>query len=131
MRLIWKDAIAAVLVAAIVAPFIGYMVTGSVPFIQDPTGMAGVGLILGLVGAAIGGWISLDSPGFWRMVTGGVGLASLALGILALVSESFLELGVRQGLLIAFIATLVVLWGLATVRHLEATGTRGARVAPV
>ena len=49
----YRDTIATVLVALIIAPYIGYLVNGSVPFIQDPRDMAAMGLVLGLVAAVV------------------------------------------------------------------------------
>jgi hypothetical protein len=37
-----RDAVATILVAAIAVPYIGYLINGSMPFVQDPTGMAGI-----------------------------------------------------------------------------------------
>ena len=131
MKLTRKDLAATVLVAAAVVPFVGYMAMGSMPFVQDPTGMAGLGLVLGLIAAAVGGWIAVGAGALTRYTTVGVGLASLVIGVLALVSENFLDLAVRQGLLIAFVATIFVLWAVATLRHAAGapeapTGSRAA-----
>lgn len=117
MRLVWKDAVATVLVAAIVVPFVGYMATGSMPYVQDPTGMAGLALALGLLAAVAGGWwepVSRTAVGY---ATAAIGVGSLAIGILALVSENFLDLAVRDGLLIAFVGSIVVLWATALLHH--------------
>jgi hypothetical protein len=48
-KLTIRDAAATLLVAAVLIPFIGYSVRGSMPFVQDPRGMAGVGLAGGLL----------------------------------------------------------------------------------
>jgi hypothetical protein len=77
MRLTWKDLVATALVAAVVVPCIGYMVAGSVPFIQDPTGMAWLGLALSMIVAAVGGWIT-QSGAVARLVTVVVGIAAVA-----------------------------------------------------
>ena len=127
MKLTWKDLAATLLVAAAVVPFVGYMVTGSMPFVQDPTGMAG----LGLIAAAVGGWIVVGAGTLTRYTTAGVGLASLVIGVLALASENFLDVAVRQGLLIAFVTSLFVLWAVAILRHAAGaakapTGSRAA-----
>jgi hypothetical protein len=47
-RLTVKDAFATLVFAAVAIPYVGYLVRGEMPFIQDPRGMAGVGII-GLV----------------------------------------------------------------------------------
>ena len=49
MRITLRDTVASILVAAIAVPYVGYLLYGSVPFVQDPRGMAAVGLILGFV----------------------------------------------------------------------------------
>lgn len=40
-----KDAVATVLLMAVGIPYVGYLIRGEMPFIQDPRGMAGVGLV--------------------------------------------------------------------------------------
>jgi|SRR5579864_8684848 len=127
MHLTWKDGVATVLVAAVVVPFVGYMATGSMPFVQDPTGMAGLGLVLGLLAAAIGGWVITRAGLLARYATVTIGLASVAVGILALVSESFLDGVTRDGLLIAYMAGMVLLWATALVYH---AGLKLAGTAP-
>jgi hypothetical protein len=51
----WRDGVATLLVAAIVVPYVGYLVRGSMPFIQDQRGMTATGLVLGLPAAAVAG----------------------------------------------------------------------------
>ena len=55
MKIGWRDGVATFLVAAIVVPYVGYLVRGSMPFIQDPRGMTATGLVLGLAAAAVVG----------------------------------------------------------------------------
>jgi hypothetical protein len=86
------------------------------PFIQDPTGMAALGLPLGVVGAAVGGWI-IESNAMLRFTTTIVGAAAAVLGLIALVTENVLELATREELLIAFVASVVVLWLTAVGEH--------------
>jgi hypothetical protein len=129
MKLGWKDAIATVLFAAIVVPYAFYLALGGVTFIQDsnggtafgildPTGMSGVGLVLGAIAAYVGGWIVLSEGTVARYVTGGLGLLSAVLGILALVGENlFNNATVWESVLGVFIASIVLLWGIALVRH--------------
>ena len=49
MRLKLKDLFATVLMAAIAVPYIGYLVRGEMPPIEDAHGMAGTGLVFGAV----------------------------------------------------------------------------------
>lgn len=111
MRLTRYDGLATLIFAAILAPYIGYVARGSMPFVQDPEGMAATALILGAVAAYIGGWVVR------RLDTLALTFISLALAILTLVSESFLDLAVRNGLMAGFMGTLVLLWAGALLRH--------------
>ncbi|MGY1616221.1 hypothetical protein ACI797_05695 [Geodermatophilus sp. SYSU D00691] len=100
-----KNIAATVLVAAVVVPYIGYLVAGEMPFIQDPRGMATVGLILGTAAALVAGrgTFRADGPHRAALVSGGV---ALALGILAL------AVGTSEVLLALFVAAIVITWAL-------------------
>lgn len=124
MRLTRYDAVATLLFAAILAPYLGYVANGSMPFVQDPEGMAATALILGALAAYVGGWIA---P---RLDTIAVGVAALALAVLTLVSESFFDLAVRNGLMAGFMGTVVLLWAGALLRHERAGFTGPAGLAP-
>jgi len=117
MRLTWKDAVATLLLAAIVIPYAGYLAWGSMPFIQDPTGMAGAGIVLGAIAAYVGGWIVIRTGNAMRYLTATLGLVSLALGLLALAGENLFSATVWEYVLGAFIASIVLLWGIAIGRH--------------
>jgi hypothetical protein len=54
------------IIAAFVAPFAGYSVRGSVPFVQDARGMAGVGILGCLLAFAVFG-----RKAFGRAISGG------------------------------------------------------------
>ena len=110
MRLTKKDAFATILVAAIVVPYVGYLVRGSMPFIEDPRGMAATGLILGLLALAFLDRSAFGSGTFaWIEATGG--LVSLGLGIAALWAET------NEALLGAFVVSIVIVWALPTLLH--------------
>jgi len=117
MRLTWKDAVATLLLAAIVVPYAGYLAWGSMPFILDPTGMAAVGIILGAIAAYVGGWIVVRAGNAMRYLTATLGLVSLALGLLALAGENLFTATVWEYVLGGFIASIVLLWGIAIGRH--------------
>jgi len=125
MRLTRYDGVATLLFAAILAPYLGYVARGTMPFVQDPEGMAATALILGALAGYIGGWIAPH-----RIETLAVGAAALALSILTLVSESFLDLPVRNGLMAGFMGTLVLLWAGALLRHERAGFPGPAGLAP-
>ena len=47
MKIGWRDGVATLLVSAVVVPYVGYLVKGSMPLIHDPRGMAATALVLG------------------------------------------------------------------------------------
>ena len=72
-KLTLRDILATLVVAAVVVPFIGYPVLGSMPFAHDPRGMAGVGIAGCLLTFAERGRDALGRGAFERvMVTLGV-----------------------------------------------------------
>jgi hypothetical protein len=112
MRFTWKDTVAAVLVAAIVVPYVGYLVWGEMPFIQDPRGMAATGIVLGLVAALLAGRAAFE-PGALNRTALGTGVLALALGVAAAWTEF-------EFLLAAFVIAIVVTWALGTLIHTRA-----------
>ena len=119
MKLTWRDGLATLVFAAIVVPFGGYLIYGSMPFLQDPTGMAGLVLVLGVIGTLIGGWIVVDRSFALEATTVGAGLISAALGVAALVSENFWDVTTRNVLLVGAVALIAVLWVIAIARRSE------------
>jgi hypothetical protein len=112
MKITWKDAAVTVLVAAVVVPYVGFLVRGSMPFIEDPRGMSATGLVLGLIAAAVAGGGAFGHTALGR-VTGIAGLVSLGAGVATLV---WAESGaVSDALLAVFIGTMAVTWALAMV----------------
>lgn len=114
MRITTRDVVATVLVAAIVVPYLGYLAWGDMPFVQDPRGMATIGLLLGLAAAAVPGRAALDPEPMHRAALGS-GVVALVLGLAALLAET------SELLLGLFIAAIVLTWALA-----EVARTRGA-----
>ncbi len=105
MKLTMRDLIATLLVAAIGVPYIGYLVNGEMPFLQDPRGMSAVGLILG-AGAffVLRGGNAKDRVGTTENV-----LATLAL-VLGLVALAFAETAAAEVLLAVFMGSILVVW---------------------
>jgi len=106
-RLTYRDAVPTVLVAAIVVPYIGYLIWGNMPFIEDARGMAAVGLV-GLVLCFIAWGVGVHST-FGKVLFGG-GLVSLGLGFSALLigAEG------NHTLLAVFVASIVAIWAAET-----------------
>lgn len=124
MKLTWKDAVATLLFGLVGAAYIGYLaggftVLGTGAGIMDPTGMSAFALVLGIVAAIVGGWVVLREGAALAYVTGGLALVSATLGVLALIGENLFNNGtVWETVLAAFIGSIVLLWGIATGRHL-------------
>jgi hypothetical protein len=121
MRFTWKDGLATVLVAATVALYGAYLAWGSVGpswvGIQDVTGMASVGLGVWVVLIYLGDWITDPATGALRYLSAGLQLISVALGVLALLGENLFSPMAWEGILAAFIGTIVLLWGIAIGRR--------------
>jgi hypothetical protein len=98
-----KNITATVLVLGIVVPYIGYLIAGEMPFIEDPRGMSATGLILGLAAALVVGRAAFDrEPGHRAGLVAGV--VALGLGIASLLVDT------SELLLALFILSIVVTW---------------------
>jgi hypothetical protein len=112
MKLKVRDLIATVLVAAIAVPYIGYLIRGEMPFVQDPRGMAGVGLVLGATAyLVLGAGERFDAVGKTELT---LGIVSLALGVAAL---AFAETAFAGVLLAVFMGSILVVYLAEMVDH--------------
>ncbi|MFA9431084.1 hypothetical protein [Egicoccus sp. AB-alg2] len=119
MRLDRRDTIATILVTIAALTYLGYVVLGELPLVQDARGMGAVGIILG---AAAFATLGLDAFGPRWLAVGG-GALTLALGITAAV----LETGTAAAwFLAAFFVALIAMLILGLARHLEVPAGRGA-----
>ncbi len=112
-----RDFVATLLVVAIGIPYVGYLVRGEMPFIQDPRGMSATGLILGLVAFFVA---ARDVPEQLRTTVTAVSVVSLLLGVAAL---AFAEAAAAEVLLAVFMASILVTWALAMSGYVR-TSTR-------
>jgi hypothetical protein len=105
-KLTVRDLVATLIVAAVVVPFIGYSARGSMPFVEDPRGMAGVGIVGSLLAIIAFGRKGFGSGSFEAlMVT--LAVLTLGFGVAALIAETVWVL------LVPMVAGLVLLWALA------------------
>lgn len=103
------DWLATLAITAAGVPYIGYLINGSMPFIQDPRGMAGVGLVLGAIA-----FFALNKASSMNNVERVVAGASLVLGVAAVaLAETF----VADVLLAVFMGTLFLAWALEIGEH--------------
>lgn len=104
------DGLATVALAAIAAPYVGYLINGSMPFVHDPRGMSGVGLILGVVA-----FLALDVGGSMGTIERTLAGGSLALGIVALaLAETF----AAEVLVAVFMGTILLVWAVEIGEHI-------------
>ena len=124
MKLSIRDGIATVFLAAILVPYIGYLVNGSMPFIQDPRGMSATALVLGAAAFLTAGRFSTDTAyGIFEIALLSV---TLAFGIVVLFLA---ETAAAETLLAVFIGAIVVSWAVQMVHHagfFHAAPTAGA-----
>jgi hypothetical protein len=105
-KLTVRDLLGTLLIAAVAVPFIGYSVRGSLPFVQDPRGMAGVGIVGAVLAFVVFGRKAFGTGAFeWTMVM--LGVVTIGFGIAALIVETM------WALLVPMVAGLVVMWVLA------------------
>jgi sensor histidine kinase regulating citrate/malate metabolism len=105
-KLTLRDLLATLITAAVVVPFIGYSARGSMPFVQDPRGMAGVVSVGTLLAFAVFGRKAFGTGIFERvMVT--LGVLTLGFAIAALIAETV------WALLVPAMAGLVIMGALA------------------
>jgi hypothetical protein len=112
MRLTLRDYVATILVAAIGVPYVGYLVNGEMPFVKDPRGMSGVGLVLGIAAFLV----LRTGDAFDRVgkVETGIAIGSLLLGLAAL---AFAEAGAAEILLAVFMASILIVWAVELADH--------------
>ena len=112
MKLKLRDLIATVLVAAIAVPYVGYLMRGEMPFVQDARGMAGIGLVLGAAAyLVLGAGERFDAAGKVELT---LAVVSLALGVAAL---AFAEAAFAGALLAVFMGSILVVWLTQMVDH--------------
>lgn len=112
MRLTLRDLIATVLLVAIGIPYVGYLVAGDMPFVEDPRGMSAVGLLLGAaMFLVLRSGDELDKAG---KAESGLALLSLALGLVAL---AFAETAAAEVLLAVFMVSILAVWAVEVADH--------------
>jgi hypothetical protein len=114
MGLRLRDVIGTLLVAAVAVPYVGYLINGEMPFIQDPRGMAATGLILGAAAFLV--MRRGDATGRLNRVEVAVAVVAGSLGVIAL---ALAETAAAEVLLAVF---MVAVLGMFLVEILDHTG---------
>lgn len=111
-KLTLRDWIGTGLVLAIAVAYVGFLVNGSMPWIEDARGMAAAGLLIGaLAFVVIRTGDELDSAG---KAETGLALGSLLLGVLAIaVAEST----GAEVVLAIFMLSVLAVWVVEVVDH--------------
>ena len=112
MRLGFRDVVAALLVAGIIAPYAGLLLLGRAPYVENVRTMAAVALVMAVAAFMIADHVSRATV--LGRVEVGLALLSLALGV------STMALGATaagQLLLGAFVTGIVVTWGVQLLDH--------------
>jgi hypothetical protein len=112
MRLTFRDLLATVLVVAIGIPYVGYLLNGSMPFVQDARGMSAIGLVLGTAAFLV---MRYGHPfDRYEKVTTAVAGVALALGLASLLLA---ETAAAEWLLGAFMVSILVVWAMEIAEH--------------
>ena len=119
-RLTLRDLIATLLVLAIAVPYIGYLLNGSMPFVEDPRGMSALGLLLGAAAFLV--LRTGDEYDRAGKVETGVALVALALGV---VSLALAETAAAEVLLAVFMGSILVVWVMEVLDHSGAVHWHG------
>ena len=112
MRFNVKDLFATLLVAAIAVPYIGYLVRGEMPPIDDPRGMAGTGLVFG----AVAFFVLWRGDTFDRTGLKETAMAVVSLG-LGVAAYELSGTGAADVLLAVFMVSLALVWVVKLVDH--------------
>ncbi len=102
--------VTAVVLAAVLVPYVGYVIRGDMPLVQDARGMAGVGLVgLALIFAVWG--LRLDTFSGKAMAV--LGLAALGVGAAAALSGG----DGSDRILAVFIGAVILVWAAEALVH--------------
>ncbi len=112
MRLHRKDLFASLLIAAVAVPYVGYLLRGEMPPIEDQRGMAGTGLVLG----AVAFLVLWRGDAFDRAGKAETASAVLSLG-LGVAAYELSDSAMADALLAAFMASMALVWMVQLVDH--------------
>ena len=115
-----RDALASLIVIAVLIPFVGYSARGSWPFVQDPRGMAGVGIVGALLAVWAFGRETFATGRFGAVMTV-LAVITLGFGIAALIAEN------TWWLLVPMVAGLVAVWLLGVLHDAGSFAGRAIR----
>jgi hypothetical protein len=112
MRLGIRDAVAALLMAAILAPYAILLVRGHAPYVDDVRTMAALAMILGYAGFVVADHITPATP----LGRAEIGFAAVTL-VLGAVTLVFATTALGQLLLGALVTGILLTWGIQLLDH--------------
>ena len=112
MTLTARDFIATLLVVLIGIPYVGYLVNGEMPFVEDARGMSAIGLVLGAVAYAV--LAQGDPSDRADRLEDVLALATFVLGFTAFALG---ETAAAEVLLAAFMGAVVLTWAVKLMDH--------------
>jgi hypothetical protein len=113
MRLKLDDLWATLLVLAVAVPYVGYLLRGEMPLIEDARGMAGTGVVLAAVAYLVMWRGDVFDTARWLETALAVG--SLSLGVVAYqLSQNAAE----EALLAVFMLSIALVWTVKIADHL-------------
>ena len=119
-KLTVRDAVASLIVAAVLIPFVGYSARGSWPFVEDPRGMAGVGIAGALLAVWAFGREAFTTGRFGETMTT-LAVVAVGFGVAALIAEN------TWWLLVPMVAGLVAVWLLGVLHDAGSFAGRAIR----
>ena len=112
MKLTTRDFVSTLLVLLIAVPYVGYLVDGEMPFIEDARGMSAVGLALGAVAYLV--MEHGDKTDRADKVENAVALGSFVLGFVAF---ALAESAAAEVLLAVFMVSILIAWAVKLADH--------------
>lgn len=125
MRPTVRDVAASVLFLAVGIPYVGFLVRGEMPFVQDERGMSAVGLVLGTAALLV---LRRGDP-LRRIGTAGTALLGVTMAV-GLVSLAFAETASAPWLLAGFMGILLIAWAVELADHVVWVHRHGGTTSP-
>jgi hypothetical protein len=117
MRLTWKDAVATVFTAGIVAIYIAFLLDLGWPLIASVRGTTAALLVLGAVGGCALGTVGAQYGKNLQPVARTLVVIATVLGVVALGAGIYALITASEVALAVLFGAIVALWLTATVRH--------------
>jgi NhaP-type Na+/H+ or K+/H+ antiporter len=112
MKLNARDFVSTLLVLLFAVPFVGFLIRGEMPFIEDTRGLAAVGLVLSTAAYLV--LSSGDTRDLADSVENAVALVAFVLGFVAF---ALAETAAGEALLVVFMSAVLLAWAVKLMDH--------------